>query len=137
MINTYVATGRLTKDVELTSTKEGKPVGKFTLAIDTAYTNQDGSKNTMFLTCLVFAKGEKGNNVHAIANNVSKGSLVGIEGRLSQRKFTRRDGSTGEVIECIVDDVTFLEAKKQAEEAPQAEEVKAEAVEIKDEDTPF
>ncbi len=106
MINRVVLVGRLVRDPELKKTTSGNPVCTFTVAVDNRMKNPDGSKGTSFLPCVVFSQA---------ADNVSKftrkGSLVGIEGRLNQRNFTRTDGTKGTTIEVLCDSVQFLEPK--------------------------
>ena len=37
--------------------------------------------------------------------------MVGVEGRLNQRKFQRKDGTNASVLEVVADTVRFLEPK--------------------------
>ena len=112
MINRVVLVGRLTADPELRKTNSGTSVASFTIAVDNAMKNSDGTRGTCFLNCSVF---------NAQADNVAKftrkGSLVGVEGRLNQRKFTTKDGRNASVIEVVVDTVKFLEPKGAGAEA--------------------
>ena len=106
MINRVVLVGRLTADPELRKTNSGTSVASFTVAVDNAMKNPDGTRGTCFMNCSVF---------NAQADNVAKftrkGAMVGIEGRLNQRKFTRKDGTNASVIEVVCDTVRFLESK--------------------------
>ena len=47
--------GRLTKDPEIYGNKD-KKVAKYTLAVDRAYTNEDGDRETDYIRCTVFGK---------------------------------------------------------------------------------
>lgn len=106
MINRIILVGRLTRDPELRRTTSDTPVAQFTLAVDDRVKDANGQKSTTFITVVVW---------HAQADNVAKfcrkGSLVGVDGRIRQRSFERRDGSKGSVIEVIADSVQFLEPK--------------------------
>ena len=106
MINRIVLVGRLTRDPELRKTNSGNAVCSFTVAVDNRQKNPDGSKGTTFVPCVVF---------NASADNTGKftrkGSLVGVEGRLNQRSYTRNDGTKATVFEVICDSVQFLEPK--------------------------
>ena len=106
MINRVILVGRLTADPELRKTNSGTSVASFTIAVDNAMKNQDGSRGTCFVNCSVF---------NAQADNVAKftrkGVMVGVEGRLNQRKFQRKDGTNASVLEVVADSVKFLEPK--------------------------
>ena len=77
--------------------------------------NPDGSRATCFVNCSIF---------NAQADNVAKftrkGSMVGVEGRLNQRKFQRKDGTNASVLEVIADTVRFLEPKGNGEATVEA-----------------
>ena len=109
MINRVVLVGRLTRDPELKRANSGTSICSFTVAVDNRMRNPDGSRSASFIPCTVF---------QTTADNMTKflrkGSLVGIEGRLSQRSFTRQDGTKGSAIEVICDSVQFLEPKSQS-----------------------
>lgn len=106
MINRVILVGRLTADPELRKTNSGTSVASFTIAVDNGMKNADGSRGTCFLNCSVF--NQQADNVVKFTR---KGSMVGVEGRLNQRKFVRKDGTNASVIEVIADSVKFLEPK--------------------------
>lgn len=106
MINRVILVGRLTRDPELRRTNTGNAVTSFTIAIDNWSKDADGNRTTSFIGCTIFNQGAE--NVSKYAR---KGSLVGVDGRLQQRKFDRKDGTKGSIIEVICDSVQFLEPK--------------------------
>ena len=106
MINRVVLVGRLTRDPELRKANSGLPVASFSIAVDNRMKNPDGSRGTTFMNCSIF-----GNQAENVVKFTRKGSMVGVEGSLNQRNFTRQDGSKGSVIEVIADRVAFLEPK--------------------------
>ena len=106
MINRVVLVGRLTRDPELRKANSGNPVASFSIAVDNRMKNPDGSRGTTFMNCSIF-----GNQAENLVKFTRKGSMVGVEGSLNQRNFTRQDGSKGSVIEVIADRVAFLEPK--------------------------
>ena len=143
MINRIVLVGRLTRDPELRRTNSGTSVCSFTVAVDNRTKNPDGTKSTSFIPCTVFQ-----NTADNMTKFLRKGSLVGIEGRLTQRSFVRQDGSKGSVLEVICDSVQFLEPKSAngAEETvtfddevqPSVEESKnLDSLDLPDDDLPF
>jgi single-strand DNA-binding protein len=143
MINRVVLVGRLTRDPELRNTNSGNPVCTFTLAVDNRQKAADGSKTTSYITCVVFS--QQADNVSKF---VRKGSLVGVEGRLQQRSYERKDGGKANVIEVLCDSVQFLEPKSQSQatsdsisfdDEPQvpSNESNLDSIEIVDDDLPF
>jgi len=106
MINRVVLVGRLVKDPELRTATSGNSVCSFTVAVDSKMKNQDGSRGTCFMPCVCF-----GQTAESVSKFTRKGSLVGVEGFLNQRKYQRNDGSTASVVEVICDSVQFLEPK--------------------------
>ena len=108
MINRVVLVGRLTRDPELKRANSGTSICSFTVAVDNRMRNPDGTKSASFIPCTVFQQ-----TADNMTKFLRKGSLVGIEGRLSQRSFTRQDGTKASVLEVICDSVQFLEPKSQ------------------------
>lgn len=106
MINQVVLVGRLVKDPELRTATSGTSICSFNLAVDTKMKDEKGEYGTCFIGCVCFAK-----RAEMVAQSVKKGSMVGVQGFLNQRKYQRKDGSTASVIEVICDGVTFLDPK--------------------------
>jgi single-strand DNA-binding protein len=107
MLNRVILIGRLTRDPELRKTTSGMAVASFAIAVDDNYKQPDGSKNTLFMNCSLF--GARAENVVKFTR---KGSLVAVQGRLNQRKYTRKtDQQVVSVVEVIADDVEFLDPK--------------------------
>jgi single-strand DNA-binding protein len=142
MINRVVLVGRLTRDPELRNTTTGNAVCSFTLAVDNRTKGQDGSKTASFIPCVVFSQ-----QAENVSQFVRKGSLVGIEGRLNQRSYDRKDGTKATVIEVLCDSVQFLEPKASTGDAAPAptfndvpaveEENHLDSIDIADDDLPF
>ncbi len=111
MINRVVLVGRLTRDPELRKTATDTSVASFTLAVDNRGKGSDGQKTASFIPCQVW-------NAQAdnVAKFIRKGSLVGVEGRLNQRTYDRKDGTKANVLEVICDSVQFLEPKSEGKE---------------------
>lgn len=107
MINRAILTGRLTKDPELRTTKNGISVVMFTLAVNRQYTNQDGSRSADFINIVAWRK-----TAEAICNYTHKGSLIGVDGRIQTRNYDNKDGQRVYVTEVVADSFSFLESKK-------------------------
>ncbi len=99
-INRVVLVGRLTRDPELRNTTTGKQVVNFSIAVDDRF-NKD---HTNFFNIVAW-----GSQADFVAKYLTKGRLVGIDGRLSQRKYTTQDGQDRNVIEVVAERVQGLD----------------------------
>ncbi|MCR5491953.1 MAG: single-stranded DNA-binding protein [Bacilli bacterium] len=107
MVNNVVLVGRLTRDPELRKTSTGMSVASFTIASDDSRKGPNGEKVTIFMNVSVF-----GNSADTVVKFTRKGSLVGVVGRLTQRKYTRRnDNVEVTATEIVANQVEFLEPK--------------------------
>lgn len=110
MINRVVLVGRLTRDPELRTTGSGISVATFTLAVDRQYTNAQGERGADFISCVIWRKAAEN-----FCNFTSKGSLVGIDGRIQTRSYDNKDGQRVYVTEVVVDNFALLESRKDRE----------------------
>ena len=105
MINRVVLVGRMTRDPELRRTPNGSAVTSFTLAMNRPKRN-DEEQQADYISCVTWNK---------VAENIekycSKGSLVGVEGRLRSRTYDNAQGQRVYVPEVVCDSVQFLETK--------------------------
>lgn len=106
MINTVALTGRLTRDPELNYTGNGIAVVNFRLAVNRSFKNANGEREADFINCQGWRK-----TAEIIAENLNKGSLIGVEGRIQTRNYQDNDGKTIYITEVVVDNLTFLESK--------------------------
>ena len=120
MINRVVLVGRLTRDPDLRTTGSGISVLSFTLAVDRQYTNAQGERDADFINCVIWRKAAEN-----FANFTSKGSLVGIDGRLQTRSYENKDGQRVYVTEVVVDNFALLESRRARQERPSASPRKA------------
>lgn len=106
MLNRVVLTGRLTRDPELRYTGSGIAVCSFTVAVDRQFRNQQGDRDADFISCVIWRK-----SAENFANFTHKGSLVGIDGRLSTRNYENNQGQRVYVTEVTVDNFALLEPR--------------------------
>ncbi|HED6791974.1 TPA: single-stranded DNA-binding protein [Listeria monocytogenes] len=111
MMNRVVLVGRLTKDPDLRYTPAGAAVATFTLAVNRAFTNQNGEREADFINCVVWRKPAEN-----VANFLKKGSLTGVDGRVQTRNYEGNDGKRIYVTEIVAESVQFLEPKQNAVE---------------------
>jgi single-strand DNA-binding protein len=104
-INRVVLIGRLVRDPELKRTGSGTSVTSFTVAVDNM-PRAGGEKSASFIPCTCWTK-----TAENVAKYCTKGSLVGIDGRLNQRSYTDKSGNKHSVVEVVADSVQFLDKK--------------------------
>lgn len=110
MINRTVLTGRLTRDPELKTTQSGLSVATFTLAVNRQFSDKNGNREADFINCVIWRKGAEN-----LCNFTSKGSLIGVDGRIQTRSYDDKNGQKVYVTEVVVDSFSLLESKKDRE----------------------
>ncbi|HHY91075.1 MAG TPA: single-stranded DNA-binding protein [Clostridiales bacterium] len=101
-MNMVVLIGRLTRDPELRYTAgSAKAVATFTLAVDRPFAKE---KTTDFFRVVVFGKPAEN-----CANYLTKGRLVGVQGRLQNNNYETATGEKRYSTDIIADRVEFLE----------------------------
>ncbi|WP_273125802.1 single-stranded DNA-binding protein [Bacillus weihaiensis] len=105
MINRTVLVGRITKDLDLRYSPAGVAILNFNIAVNRAFTNQQGEREADFPNIVCFKK-----QAENVANFCKKGSLVGIDGRIQTRKYEGQNGKVY-VTEVVADSIQFLEPK--------------------------
>ncbi|CAI2677497.1 Single-stranded DNA-binding protein (plasmid) [Apilactobacillus kunkeei] len=137
MINRVTLIGRLTKDVDLKYSQSGTAVANFTLAVDRAFTNQQGEREADFINCVIWRK-----SAENFANFTHKGSLVGIDGRIQTRNYENQQGQRVYVTEVVVENFALLESRKDNQQTNNNDQVtnnfaKTDQIDITDDDLPF
>lgn len=110
MLNRIVLVGRLAQDPELRYTTNGIAVASFSLAVERPYTSQAGEREVDFIDIVTWRK-----LAENCANNLQKGRLVALQGRLQVRSYEANDGTRRRVAEVVADDVRFLDWPNKSE----------------------
>ena len=110
-MNKVIEIGRNVKDIELKQTGSGTSVVEFSIAVKRSFKSANGEYESDFFNCIAFSK-----LAETISRYVHKGDMIGIEGRLQTRNYTNREGKKVYVTEIIVENVEFLQSKKQEEQ---------------------
>lgn len=105
MMNRVILVGRITKDPEMKKTAQDIAVVNFTIAVNRNYTDSQGEKQADFISCVVWRK-----QAENVAKYVTKGMLLGIEGRIQTRQYESETGMKY-ITEVLCDSVQFLENK--------------------------
>lgn len=106
-MNKVILVGRLTREPDVKNTTSGKSVASFTLAVDRRFKNKDGQKEADFVPIVVWGK-----QAEFAGQYLSKGSQIGVSGRLQVRSYDAQDGQRRYVTEVVADEITFLSSKK-------------------------
>lgn len=103
-MNRVCMVGRLTRDPELRTTTTGKSVAEFSIAVNKKFKPTDGGPEADFFRCKAW-----GQTADFVANYLTKGRLVSVDGRLETRKYTAADGSNREIVDIVADNVNGLD----------------------------
>jgi single-strand DNA-binding protein len=96
-INTWLGCGRLTKDAELTTTQKGTAMAKFRMAV-----NDRRNEDTLFLNVLCFGK-----MAEALKSHLTRGRLVGVQGKLKIDDYQDKDGNLKNSICVMADEISL------------------------------
>ena len=111
MINSVAISGRITKDLDLRKTQSGVSVLSFTLAVNKKFKQAD-QPDADFINCVAFNK-----TADFMSKYLGKGSLIGVEGRIQTRNYEDKNGNRVYVTEVVAESVSFLESKRDSEQA--------------------
>lgn len=107
-INRAIISGNLTRDPELRRTQSGMAIMSFGVAVnDRRRNSQTGEWEDYanFIDCTMF-----GNRAESLANILTKGMKVAIEGKLRWSQW-ERDGQKRSKIEVVVDELEFMSSR--------------------------
>ena len=98
------AVGRLGRNAELAMTKSGKEILKFSIATDSGYGD---NKTTTWVNCAMF-----GNRGAKLVDYLQKGTQVVAFGKLTQREYTKNDGSNGASVDMVLSEIKLIGSKQ-------------------------
>lgn len=102
-MNKVILIGNLTRDPEISETNSGVSVCKFSIAVNRAYTNSDGERQTDFFNVTAWrGVGE------SVAKYCKKGSKVAVSGSIQIRNYEDNNGQKRTAVDIIAQDVEFL-----------------------------
>lgn len=127
MLNLITIIGRLGRDPELSYSKNGKEITKFSVATDDGFGE---NRETTWHNVVCFGK-----TAEAVAKFTRKGSLVAVVGRQQHRQYDDKDGNRRYFSEIAADRVQFLDSRSPDGETP-ARDVSSEG-DIDPDDLPF
>ena len=115
-MNKVILVGRLTRDPELRYTANNKAVCDFTIATNRPVV-RDGEKVADFINCRIWNK-----SAENLVKYQTKGNLIAVIGRMQVENYTDKDGKNRNYTYVLVEDLEYLERKKEdTQEAKQEE----------------
>ena len=128
-INRVIISGNLTRDPELKRTQGGMAVLQLGLAVNDRRKNQQTGEwedVANFVDCTMF-----GTRAEKVAQYLTKGSKVTVEGKLRYHAWESQDGGKRSKLEVVVDEIAL--GPRTAQQQP----AQARQVEMYDSDIPF
>ena len=122
-LNKVMLIGRLTRDPEVRMFSNGGKVAMFGFAVNNRRKNQQTGQwedEPCFLDCEAFNRGETGKTADLVEQYLRKGYQAFIEGHLKFDQWTSQDGQKRSKIKIVVDNVQFLEPRRDGQGAPPA-----------------
>ena len=107
--------GRLTRDPEIRMSQGGLAVATYTLAVDRQVKKEGEERNADFIRCTSFGK-----TAEFCERYLSKGTKIGVDGRIQTGSYTDKDGKTVYTTDVIVESHTFCESRGSRQQAEAA-----------------
>jgi single-strand DNA-binding protein len=104
--------GNITADIDLRYTPNGVPVARFNVAVNQFFRDAEGQqKQTVdFIPVVVFSR-----QAETCSQYLSKGSPVFVEGRLTIRDYTDKEGNKRRIAEVRARRVVFMPKRRVGE----------------------
>jgi single-strand DNA-binding protein len=110
MLNKIMLIGNLGKDPEMSYTPSGSAVTKFSVAVNRRSKDRQTGENRDETTWFSIVAWER---LAEVCNQyLHKGSKVYLEGRMTSRKYTDKDGVERTVWDVILNDMQMLDPKE-------------------------
>lgn len=104
-VNKAILVGNLGRDAELRFTAGGEPVANFSMATTEKFTGRDGHKreSTEWHKCVLWGK-----TAESVQQYLTKGKQVYVEGKITTKTWTDREGKEVKSTEIKVDKLVLL-----------------------------
>lgn len=107
MLNRVIVMGRLGRNPELNHTQTGIKVARFSLAVDRDFKDKTtGERATDWLDVVAWRQ-----TAEFVAQYLTKGRMVVVEGRLQTNSYTDREGIKRKAVEIVADSIYFADSK--------------------------
>lgn len=108
-MNQVAFIGRICREIDLNQTQDGTSVLNNTLAVNRPYQTK-GNEDADFIPFVAW-----GNRAQLIDEYCKKGHLLGITGKMQSRHY-EKDNNKIYVLECIVENIHFIQPKSKMNE---------------------
>ena len=125
----FMCIGRLTKDVELSTTSNGIQVARFSIAVDRKFKKEDGTHDTDFFNVTAWR-----GLANTLAEYCQKGSKIYLAGELQNNVYEAQDGTKRYDVQIVASEVEFLNTKPNGNTT---EQPKADLQPVEESDLPF
>lgn len=105
-MNRVVLIGRLTKEPELYYTKQGVAYARICVAVNRGFRNSLGEQQVDFINCQIWRR-----SAENVSEYCTKGSLVGINGRIHTSNYDDNQGKRIYRTEVVIESITFLDRR--------------------------
>lgn len=114
MLNHAEIMGRITHDLELRHTPNGKSVCSFTIGVDRNRKREDGSYDTDWIRIVTWD-----HTAEFVTRSFEKGKPILVEGRIQTRDYTDKDGNKRSGTEIVAQNVYFCGGERKKSESVQ------------------
>ena len=105
-MNKVELVGRLTRDVEIRTTESGTVTARFSIAVSRRFKNAEGVYEADFINCVAFGK-----TAEFIGKYFSKGSMIGVTGRIQTGNYTNKDCQKVYTTDVVIEECEFVTGK--------------------------
>jgi single-strand DNA-binding protein len=115
--NKVLIMGNLTRDPELKQTPSSQPVAQIGIAMNRKFKDREGNmrEETTFVDCEAW-----GRTAEVMAQYLSKGKPVFVEGRLKLDQWQDKDGGNRSKLKVVIESFQFIDSKGGQSSTPPA-----------------
>jgi single-strand DNA-binding protein len=105
-MNKVTLIGRLTSDIDIRYSQNGKAYASFRLAVNRNYVKEGEERQADFVPCKVFDK-----TAEFMGRHFVKGSQIAVVGRMTSGSY-EKDGEKKYTLDVNIEEVYFADSKK-------------------------
>lgn len=114
-MNNFIGIGRITRDIEVRTTANGKTYARFNLAIDRGRNATGEDMGTDYPSCVIW-----GRSAETLARLAGKGTKIAVQGRITTGSYDK-GGEKVYTTDVMVDRWEFAQSKEAPKPEPQQE----------------
>lgn len=113
-MNRVCLIGRTTSDLELRYNNSNIAYTRFSLAVNRNFKDENGERKADFISCVAWKE-----RAEMMSKYLRKGSFIAVEGHIQTGSYEDREGVKRYTTDIIIDNVRFLESKKDNRPEPE------------------